>query len=82
MSHRQIIDYACCRFGVADQIVGLTDGQVYRKVAPWLQAHSLPQLRMQLQARLPVGVDLDSVLDPAMQQQVCAVLHAWSRQYG
>ena len=79
---RQIIDYACARFGVGDMIAGLSDQEVYRKVAPWLMAHSLPQLRQQLQARLPANMQLDSVVDQGTQQQVYAVLHSWQRQYG
>ena len=61
---RQITDYACARFGVQDMIAGLSDQQVYHKVAPWLHAHSLPQLRQQPQARLPAADVLAASVQP------------------
>ena len=82
MSARQIIDHACARFGVADMIAGHSDAEVFRKVAPWLQAHSLPQLRAMLQARLPPNVHIDTILSREEQARVFQVVQHWSRIYG
>ena len=82
MSGRSWNDLAAHRFGVADQIQGKSDCEVYAMVRPWLGANSLPQLRQMLQARLPPHVRLDVVISPAEQQQILAVVQHWRRTWG
>ena len=79
---RAVVDSACARFGIQDAIAGKSDRDVWALVAPFMGAHSLPQLRAQLQARLPPHVRVDAVLSPAEQQTLYHSLQAWQRQFG
>ena len=82
MSGRSWIDLAAHRFGVADQIQGRSDREVYAIIRPWLEASSLEQLRQMLQARLPPNVRLDVVISPPEQQQILAVVQHWRQMWG
>ena len=82
MSGRQWIDLAAHRFGVADQIQGRSDREVYAMVRPWLGANSLPQLCQMLQARLPPHVRLGAVVSPPEQQHILAVVQHWRQMWG
>ena len=79
---RAVVDMACARFGISDLIVGRTNREVWNLIAPHMGSRSLPELRAQLQARLPPHVHVDAVLSPAEQSTLYQSLQSWRRQYG